>query len=363
MKKVLFVDRDGTLIKEPEDEQVDSLAKLELVEQVMSALITLGRHGYRFVMITNQDGLGTSSYPQADFDRVQTKILSLFSSQGICFDEVLICPHLPQEGCGCRKPHLALLTHYLKNPAIDWQHSYVIGDRQSDMELARRMGIQGYILKSAKTAGGYDWSEITQFILAKPRRGVVKRVTKETAISVEVRLDEPTPISVQTSYGFFNHMLEQIGCHGEMGLIITAAGDEDVDSHHLIEDTGLALGEAIRQALSDKMNIGRYGFALPMDEAASEILVDLSDRPYFLFDGEALRHHPTVGGIAVEMIEHFFRSFATALKCNLHMKVTGHNGHHMVEALFKGLGRCLKTACDRDSQSSSVAVPSTKGTL
>lgn len=362
MKKILFVDRDGTLIQEPADQQIDSLEKLELMDHVIGSLLSLIAHGYRLVMITNQDGLGSPEYPQAQFDLVQTKLLSLLGSQGIHFDDILICPHHPDEHCGCRKPHLALLAPYLKDPQIDWHHSYVIGDRLSDMELARRMGVQGYRVGPSDASGCYHWQELTQLIITKPRRAKVERCTKETTVAVEVRLDETQPTKVQTSYGFFNHMLEQISCHGGMGLIITAAGDEHIDSHHLIEDTAITLGQALRQALGDKVNLTRYGFALPMDEARCEVLIDLSERPFFVFNGTALLRHAVVGDIDVDMIVHFFRSLAMSLKCNLHMKVSGDNAHHMVEALFKALGQCLKKACARGGAPAGH-VPSTKGSL
>lgn len=368
MKKILFVDRDGTLIKEPADQQIDSLDKLEFVDHVICALFVLQSAGYRLVMITNQDGLGTSSYPQDDFDVVQNKLLSILSSQGITFDDILICPHHVHEGCGCRKPDLDLVVSYLKDPQIDWSHSYMVGDRDCDLELARRMGITGYgLVGGGHSSQAYGWLEIKDLILNKPRRGQVVRHTKETHISIEVRLDEPDQVLVNTPYGFLTHMLEQIGCHGQMGLVIDAKGDEHVDEHHLIEDTALALGEALRQALGDKIAINRYAFALPMDESAAEVLMDLSDRPYFVFCADDLKNHRSVGGLAVEMFEHFFRSLSTSLSCNLHMKVTGENAHHMVEGLFKALARCLKQAISRSlgssERASSRGVPSTKGSL
>lgn len=362
MKKILFVDRDGTLIQEPADQQIDCLEKLALMDHVIASLLSLIAHGYRLVMVTNQDGLGSPEYPQAQFELVQTKLLSLLNSQGIHFDDILICPHRPEEHCGCRKPHLELLAPYLKDPHIDWNHSYVIGDRPSDMELARRMGVQGYRVGPDGASGCHHWQELAQLIISKPRRAKVERHTNETKVTVEVRLDEAQPTDIQTSYGFFNHMLEQISCHGGIGLIITAAGDEHIDPHHLIEDTAITLGQALRQALGDKVNLARYGFALPMDEAACEVLIDLSERPYFVFAGEDLQRHTTVGELGIEMIEHFFRSLAMSLKCNLHMKISGHNGHHMVEALFKALGRCLNMACARGS-APAVGIPSTKGSL
>lgn len=361
MKKILFVDRDGTLIKEPADQQIDSLDKLSFVSDVMIALRSLVSHGYRLVMVTNQDGLGSADYPQEAFDVVQGKLVDIFSSQGIVFDDVLICPHYDHDNCQCRKPRLAMVTSYLKDPTIDWQHSYVIGDRESDAQLATHMQVSSFLLPGSHDLPSYGWREIEQLILHKPRRAKAEQKTRETQVAIEVRLDEPGEVKVSTGLGFFDHMLEQIGCHGKMGLTIEVKGDLDVDHHHTIEDTAILLGEVLRQSLSDKIGIERYGASLPMDEAAAQVTMDLSGRAYLVYEAEDLvSKHAQVGGIPVPMFEHFFRSLSTALGCNLHMKVTGDDGHHMVEGLFKAFSRCFAQAAQRTNR---ATLPSTKGSL
>jgi len=373
MKKILFIDRDGTLIEEPKCEQVDSLEKLTLVPQVIPSLLTFVKMGWRFVMITNQDGLGTPSFPQAKFHQVQDKLLAIFRSQGIVFDDILICPHKEEEGCHCRKPHLLLVTSYLKDPTIDWQHSYVIGDRASDLALARHMKIEGCCIKSHKSPEDvphYSWPQLVDYLIHKPRTARVHRVTKETDIELMVNLDGTRGSKIATGIPFFDHMLEQIVTHGKIGLQLRAQGDIQVDHHHLIEDTALALGEGLRQALGDKFYIHRYGFFVPMDEAAAHVLLDLSGRPYFVFQGNDLIKQGYVAHIDVQMFEHFFRSLTTTLLCNLHMTVTGTNSHHMVEALFKSFARSLAMATQRQkvapldlTHDKSDGLPSSKGQL
>jgi imidazoleglycerol-phosphate dehydratase/histidinol-phosphatase len=361
LKKILFLDRDGTLVKEPYDEQVDRLDKIELVENVIPALIRLKDFGYRFIMVSNQDALGSARYPQAAFDVVQSFILSLFASQGISFDEILICPHAAGEGCACRKPQTGLVQHYLGDMGWDRSRSYVIGDRDTDLTLARNMGITGYKLVQETQEGVWMWQDIADDIIKKPRKAEVTRKTNETAISAEVNLDAAAPVSIDTGIAFFDHMLEQIARHGGFSLKLSATGDLAVDDHHLVEDCGLVLGEALTRALGDKAGIGRYGFILPMDEALATAALDLSGRPFLSFSGSFARSE--VGSMATEMVEHFFKSLTTTLKASLHLEVRGDNDHHKIEALFKAFGKLLASAVRRPEGSLSFAPPSTKGML
>ena len=353
MISVLFIDRDGTLIAEPPDEQVDRLDKVQLVTDVIPALLRLRDAGFRFVMVTNQDGLGTASFPQADFDAPHAHMLTLFESQGILFDEVLVCPHMPDDGCDCRKPSPGLVAPYLARHAIDIDRSAVIGDRETDMELAERLGMAGFLL------GPTDWSwpRIADELTLAPRRATVVRRTRETDIQVALSLDTSSPIEIATGIGFFDHMLEQIARHGDYELAIRCTGDLHIDDHHTVEDVALALGEAFKRALGDKRGIGRYGFTLPMDESRAEVLIDLSGRPVCRFDGDFGRER--VGGLAIEMIRHFFQSFAVSLGAAVHVRVDGDNAHHMIEGCFKALGRSLAAATRRDG----TRIPSSKGTL
>jgi imidazoleglycerol-phosphate dehydratase/histidinol-phosphatase len=354
--KVLFVDRDGTLVEEPPDFQVDDLEKIRLVPGVIPALLELAGHGYRFVMVSNQDGLGTDAFPASDFQRCHDHITALFSSQGIEFDEVLVCPHLPIDSCDCRKPRPGLLTPYLAKTDIDIEASAVIGDRNTDLELAERIGVRGFLLDPA---GDYDhsWAGIADRLCRADRLAEVERCTAETAIRACVNLDTTNPIEVSTGIGFYDHMLEQIAKHGGFSLRLTCNGDTGVDDHHTIEDTAICLGTALRQALGEKRGIQRYGFLLPMDESEARSSVDLSGRGRFVFDGQFPRER--VGAMSTEMVEHFFLSFSDALGAALHIAVKGDNTHHMVEACFKSVGRALRRAFRREGSD----LPSTKGTL
>lgn len=351
-RRVLFLDRDGTLIEEPADEQVDRIDKVRLVPGVIPALLRLRDAGYRFVMVSNQDGLGTESFPEVDFRAPHEHMLALFASQGIRFDEEFICPHLPADRCACRKPATGLLTRYLAANALDLERCAVIGDRETDLELAEAIGVAGYRL-----GDGLDWSAIAHRLAALPRRAAVTRDTRETRIRVAVDLDREGPSEIATGIGFFDHMLEQIATHGGFTLRLGCEGDLHVDEHHSIEDVALALGEAIREALGDKRGIGRFGFLLPMDESRAEVALDLSGRPYFVFRGEFPREH--VGGLPTEMVPHFFRSLADALRATLHIDVQGENAHHMVEICFKGVGRTLRQALRIEGET----LPSSKGML
>ena len=354
--KVLFVDRDGTLIEEPEDFQVDALDKVQLVADVIPALLRLAAHGYRFVMVSNQDGLGSAAFPQAAFDACHGLMMRLLSSQGIEFDEVFICPHLPDDGCDCRKPLAGLLTRYLAATDIDLEKSAVIGDRLTDMELAERIGVRGMLVNSADAAA-LTWPDIVTQLCCADRAAAVSRKTAETDIAVAVNLDSSGNVSVATGIAFFDHMLEQIAKHGDFDLDVRCAGDLDVDEHHTVEDTAICLGSALRKALDDKLGIGRYGFLLPMDESEAKVALDLSGRAAFRFSASFPRDR--VGELSTEMVEHFFRSFGDALGAALHIEVRGENTHHMVEACFKAVGRSLRQAMAK----SGTDVPSTKGTL
>lgn len=354
--KILFIDRDGTLIEEPEDFQVDATDKVRLVDDVIPALLELKAHGYRFVMVSNQDGLGTASFPQADFDAPQALVMNLFGSQGIKFDEVLICPHLPEDNCECRKPRTGLLTRYLASHDIDVDASAVIGDRDTDMELAGRIGVNG-ILVNCDDPDVLTWPEIVERLCHSDRVAAVVRNTNETRIRVGVNLDSTRATSIGTGIGFFDHMLEQVAKHGDFGLQVTCQGDLEVDEHHTVEDVAITLGGALRKALGNKHGIGRYGFLLPMDESEARVALDLSGRAAFRFDGAFPRNN--VGELSTEMVEHFFRSLAESLGAALHIEVSGENTHHMIEACFKSVGRTLRQAMRRDG----TELPSTKGAL
>jgi len=352
VNKVLFIDRDGTLIEEPADNQVDSLEKVRLMPGVIPSLIELRDAGYRFIMVSNQDGLGTASFPEQDFAICQDHVLALFASQGICFDHIFICPHLPEDGCDCRKPRPGLLTRYLAETNLDLQSSAVIGDRDTDMQLAGRIGVRGLLLTADR-----DWKTITRSLGGSNRRAMVERKTRETAIRVSVDLDTDSSIQISSGIGFYDHMLEQLAKHGGFSLLLACDGDLQVDAHHTVEDTAICIGKAIRQALGEKRGIGRYGFLLPMDESEARVALDLSGRASFRFTGDF--PNAQVGSLPTELVPHFFASLADSLGAALHIDVNGKNTHHMVEACYKSVGRALRQAihCAGDT------LPSTKGTL
>lgn len=352
MQNFLLIDRDGTLIEEPFDNQVDSLDKIKLTSGVIPALLQLKKAGFKFIMVTNQNGIGTSSFPEEDFAICHEFILDLFTSQGVFFENIFICPHLPEDNCACRKPKTGLLDKWIKDTAINIPCSWVIGDRDSDKELASNLGIP--FLPISKT---HTWDKVADAILKTKRRANIRRTTKETTIELELTLDSNQPSSIQTSMPFFNHMLEQVAQHGGFSLILRAHGDVEIDDHHLIEDTAIVLGEALKEALGDKWGINRYGFTLPMDEALASIAIDISGRIFCEFKGQFTREF--VGGMATEMVPHFFQSLASGLGATIHLQVTGNNHHHMIEACFKSLGRALRQACMKTDD----MIPSTKGLL
>ena len=354
--KVLFIDRDGTLIAEPEDFQVDDIRKIRLVPNAIPALLELAQNGFQFVMVSNQDGLGTTAFPQSDFDVCHEHTLQLFESQGISFDEIFICPHLPDDNCDCRKPRAGLLTRYLAATDIDLASSAVIGDRDTDMELAENIGVRG-LRVNAEHPESQSWREIVTKLCHSDRVAKRSRCTNETNIDVAVNLDSADVIRIETGIGFYDHMLEQIAKHGGFGLTLTCQGDLHIDEHHTVEDTAICLGEALLEALGNKRGIGRYGFLLPMDESEAKVSLDLSGRAAFKFSAAFPRDN--VGELSTEMVEHFFRSLAESMRAALHIEVSGENTHHMIEACFKSVGRALRQAIAR----SGTDLPSTKGSL
>ena len=353
-RKILFIDRDGCLIEEPADEQVDALEKFRLMPGVIPALLRLKSAGYRFVMVSNQDGLGTDSFPQDQFEGPQQLLLQILGSQGIAFDAIHIDPSRPEDQSPNRKPGVGMLLDYLRDPGLDRTHSAVIGDRETDLQLAANMGLKGYRIGT----DGLDWPAIATALLDTPRTGRIERRTNETGIQVAVNLDSARPIQIHTGIGFFDHMLEQIAAHGGFSLALECHGDLHVDEHHTVEDCALALGSALDQALGDRVGVGRYGFVLPMDESLAKVAIDLSGRPAFVLHGDFPRE--SVGGLHTEMVSHFFASLAQTLRCAIHIELSGDNTHHMVEACFKGVGRALRPALSRGA---TAGVPSTKGLL
>lgn len=353
MRKILFLDRDGCLVVEPPDEQLDSFEKFDLMPGVIAALQRCGAAGYELVMVTNQDGLGTASFPQAGFDGPQALLLRVLASQGITFRDILIDRSFEHENLDTRKPRTGLFRAWLADDGWSRADSAVVGDRATDMELAANLGVRGLRVG----ADGMAWSDIAHRLLDHPRIAEIERATRETRINVRVDLDSAAEPEVSTGLGFFDHMLEQLGKHGGFALRVRCEGDTRVDEHHTVEDCALALGEALRRALGDKRGIGRYGFSLPMDESAADARLDLSGRLFFVFDGVFPRER--VGNLPTELVPHFFRSLCDALGANLHLAVRGENAHHMVEACFKVVARSLRQALRREG----ATLPSTKGVL
>jgi imidazoleglycerol-phosphate dehydratase/histidinol-phosphatase len=372
MRKILFIDRDGTIIVEPQDNfQIDSLAKLTFIPKVLRNLYYLQHQlGYELVMVTNQDGLGTDSFPEPDFWEPHNKMIETLENEGIYFQEILIDKSFEHENAPTRKPKTGLVTHYLNQNDIDYGKCFVIGDRLTDIELAYNMGIKGIFLNNrtfefqekhskALALQSADWDVVTKFIEnAQGRTGTVHRITKETDIYVHIDLDHHFSPILDTGIGFFDHMLEQIAKHARIGLEIKVKGDLHIDEHHSIEDTGLALGEAFRKALGEKRGIARYGhFSLPMDETLAQTVLDFSGRPYFVWDAPFKREK--VGGMPTEMFEHFFKSFSDTSLCNLHIRATGTNDHHIIEGIFKSFAKAIKMAITIEHND----LPSTKGVL
>ena len=350
--KILFVDRDGTLIEEPSDQQIDSYAKLRLIPGMIGALRRCVDAGYELVMVTNQDGLGTESFPMETFVGPQRMLLDILAGEGIVFREVLIDSTLPAAHAPTRKPGLGLVQHYLSSGRLDRQRSAVIGDRETDLEFAGNIGIRGIRIGARN-----GWREIAHSLLDAPRRAHHERATRETRITVDVDLDDTARPHIETGIGFLDHMIEQLGVHAGFALDLHCDGDLHIDEHHTVEDCALALGQALRDALGERRGIGRYGFVLPMDESLAQVALDLSGRACFVFEGAFPRDN--VGALPSELVPHFFRSLSDALGANLHINVKGENAHHMIEACFKAVGRALGQAIRRDGN----AIPSSKGVL
>ena len=341
-RRILFVDRDGCLIEEPDDGQIDRYEKFALLPGVIPALARCVAAGYELVMVTNQDGLGSAGFPEADFAGPQDLLLRILSSQGIALREVLIDRSFEHEGLDTRKPGIGLVRHYLARDDWSRAQSAMVGDRETDLAFAANIGVRGFRVG----ARGSSWAEIAQALCDVSRVAEIQRITRETRITVRVALDAGVNADIASGIGMFDHMLEQLSRHGGFALCLRCAGDLAVDEHHTIEDCALALGQALREALGDKRGIGRYGFTLPMDESLASAALDLSGRAYFVFDGSFPRDR--VGGLATELVPHFFRSLCEALGANLHLSVRGGNAHHMVEACFKVVARALRQAIRND---------------
>jgi imidazoleglycerol-phosphate dehydratase/histidinol-phosphatase len=364
MKKVLFIDRDGTLIIEPpEDFQVDSLEKLEFYPGVFQNLSKIVREmDYELVMVTNQDGLGTESFPYEDFIKPQEKMLKIFENEGIIFSDILIDKSFEHENLPTRKPGTAMLSKYIYG-SYDLENSYVIGDRMTDVQLAQNLGTKAIFINESFNENAAltttDWSEIYRFLKQDSRKAKVYRKTNETEIDIEIDLNGKGIAEISTGLHFFDHMLDQIARHGNLDLKIKVKGDLNVDEHHTIEDTGIALGEAFVKALGNKKGIERYGFLLPMDDCLAQAAIDFGGRPWIVWDVDFKREK--IGDVPTEMFFHFFKSFTDSSKSNLNIKAEGSNEHHKIEAVFKAFAKAVKMAVNQSD--SSFNLPSTKGSL
>lgn len=362
MKKVLFIDRDGTLVIEPPvDYQLDSLEKLEFYPGVFQWLSRIAIElDYELVMVTNQDGLGTDSFPEDTFWPSQNKIIQAFANEGIQFSEVLIDKSFPEDNAPTRKPGLGLLPKYIYGD-YDLANSYVIGDRTSDMELAEGLNAKGIYIGEENNAAALStkyWKDIYTYLKGRHRIATVTRKTKETEITVTINLDENNDCSIDTGIPFFDHMLEQISKHGNIGLSVQAKGDLEIDEHHTIEDVAITFGEAIAEALGSKIGIMRYGFLLPMDDCLAQVAIDFGGRPWCVWDADFSREK--IGDMPTEMFVHFFKSFSDAARCNLNIKAEGDNEHHKIESIFKAFAKAINMAI---SKTKNYSVPSTKGVL
>lgn len=376
-KKVLFIDRDGTMVIEPPvDYQLDSLEKLEYYPKAFQYLAKIAEElEYELVMVTNQDGLGTSSFPEETFWKPQNKIIQAFENEGVFFDDVLIDRSFPADNAPTRKPRTGLLTKYLEGD-YDLANSFVIGDRLTDMELAKNLGAKAICLNPSELGKEEcaerieqleetiqlttkNWSDIYTFLKLPPRIALIERNTKETEIKIQLNLDGTAKANNQTGIRFFDHMLDQLARHSGVDLEVLVKGDLDVDEHHTIEDTAIALGEAFRQALGSKMGIERYGFCLPMDDCLAQVALDFGGRNWMVWEAEFRRE--MIGKMPTEMFFHFFKSFSDAALCNLNIQANGTNEHHKIEAIFKAWAKAIKMAIKRDIKNQFL--PSTKGVL
>lgn len=361
-KKVLFIDRDGTIIQEPEDFQIDSFEKLEFLPFAISNLSKIARElDFELVMVSNQDGLGTDSFPENTFFPVQNFILETLKNEGVNFSEIFIDPSFEHENKPTRKPGTAMLGKY-NYGNYDLANSYVIGDRITDVQLAENLGAKSILInqeiETEATFISTDWNEIYQYLKALPRVGKTKRTTLETDISIEINLDGTGKSRIETGLPFFNHMLEQISKHGNFDLYISVIGDLEIDEHHTIEDTALALGDAFIQALGSKKTIKRYGFLLPMDDCLAQVAIDFGGRPWLVWDVDFKREK--IGDMPTEMFYHFFKSFSDKARCNINIKAEGENEHHKIESIFKAFAKTIKMAVEKTEN---YNIPSTKGTI
>ncbi len=377
MKSVLFIDRDGTLIKEPADQQIDAFEKLVFYPKVFQYLSKICKElDYEIVMVTNQDGLGTRANPEDRFWPIHNFIIQTFKNEGVEFEAQIIDRTFPDDNAPTRKPNTGLLTKYF---SMDYnlENSYVIGDRLTDVELAKNLGSKGIFINNHDNLGenevtvkrdelenfialeSNDWEEIYKFLKVKERSGVISRNTNETKINIELNLDGSGKSNSNTGIAFFDHMIDQIARHGQLDLVIDVVGDLDVDEHHTIEDTAIALGELFNTTLGNKLGIERYGFCLPMDDCLAQVAIDFGGRNWLVWEADFKRE--MVGKMPTEMFMHFFKSFTDGAKCNLNIKAEGINEHHKIEAIFKAFAKAIKMAVKRDI--GKMILPSTKGII
>jgi len=376
MKKYLFVDRDGTIIKEPADYQIDHIDKLVFFPNVISSLRLAHKVlGYQLVLITNQDGLGTESFPSEDFWPVQNLMIRTLESEGISFEKIAIDSSFPSENSPNRKPRTGMLMDLISQ-GFDLENSFVIGDRYTDVELGKNLGIKSFLFNASQSGkdelneslqelNNYvalecnEWNSITDFLKKLDRKITHQRKTKETNIEISLNLEGTGESEINTGLGFFDHMLEQIARHGQLDLFVNCKGDLHIDEHHTIEDTGIALGEAFAKALGNKLGVERYGYCLPMDDALAQAAIDFGGRAWLMWDANFKREK--IGDMPTEMFFHFFKSFADGAKANLNLKASGFNEHHKIEGLFKAFAKAIKMAKKRDTEH--LILPSTKGSL
>ncbi|MEO8517452.1 MAG: bifunctional histidinol-phosphatase/imidazoleglycerol-phosphate dehydratase HisB [Flavobacterium sp.] len=377
-QKVLFIDRDGTMVLEPENYQLDSLEKLEFYPKAFQYLSKIAQElDFELVMVTNQDGLGTSSFPENTFWPTQNFIIKAFKNENVSFKDVYIDKSFPEENTPTRKPRIGMLTKYINNSVYDLENSFVIGDRITDVELAKNLGSRAIFINNDETLGSTeisskkeeltntivlqtkDWKEIYEFLKLKNRTASIVRKTNETAIAINLNLDGTGKSNIDTGIAFFDHMLDQIARHGQIDLDIDVKGDLQVDEHHTIEDTAIALGEVFATALGNKLGIERYGFCLPMDDCLAQVAIDFGGRNWLVWEADFERE--MIGQMPTEMFFHFFKSFTDGAKCNLNVKAEGTNEHHKIEAIFKSFAKAIKAAVKQDAEK--MILPSTKGML